>query len=400
MQFTYRVANPQGKVETGREEADTREQLISKLKAQGKFPLEVKESPQLSLDKLKKTGLSRQERLTFTQQLAGMLSSGIPLEKALAILCRLQFSPEMSEVVTSLRRSIQEGKPFTAALEKFSSNFPPLYINMVRAGEAGGILPAVLERLAQYLEEEIKLRRYITSSLFYPAIVVVVSMGAILFYVGVVIPKFQSIFQDMGAELPFITRMVMLVGSMVTNFWWVFVAAAVLVGVWLAKERSTPEGRLRLDQIKLKIPGFGPIIQKIATSRMALALSLLSGSGVPILNSLNIASQIVGNEVLAHALREVERKVKQGNTVAHSMAAEAAFPVLAVEMIGVGEESGNLGKMLEQVAKTYEGEVQHSMSLFLAILEPMLIIGMVGVIGILAVAILLPIFNMNSAIGQ
>jgi type II secretory pathway component PulF len=250
------------------------------------------------------------------------------------------------------------------------------------------------------LEEEIKLRRFITSSLFYPAIVMVVSFGAILFYVGVVIPKFQSIFQDMGAELPFITRMVMLVGTIVTNFWWVFIAAAVLVGVWLAKELSTPEGRLRIDRIKLKIPGFGPIIQKIATSRMALALSLLSGSGVPILNSLNIASQIVGNEVLAHALREVERKVKQGNTVAHSMAAEAAFPVLAVEMIGVGEESGNLGKMLEQVAKTYEGEVQHSMSLFLAVLEPMLIIGMVGVIGILAVAILLPIFNMNSAIGQ
>ena len=402
MQYSYKVATPQGKIEYGREEADSRDQLIAKLKAQGRFPLEVKENPQLSqltFKKLKRSHLSRQERLNFTQQLAGMLSAGIPLEKALGIITRIKFSPVMGEIVAQLRRSLQEGHTFTAALEKFSSDFPPLFISMARAGEAGGILPQVLTRLAQYMEDEIKLRRFITGSLLYPAMVFSMSIGAVVFFVIVVIPKFQDIFQDMGTELPFVTKLVIFGGTIITNFWWAILLLVLAVIGWYLREQSTIEGKLRVDQMKLKIPGFGSILQKLATSRMALALSLLSGSGVTLLTGINITSGIVGNEVLAHALREVEKKVKQGNTLANSMAAQDVFPVLAVEMIGVGEESGSLNQMLEQVAKTYDGEVQHSIAIFLQVLEPVLIIVMVGGIGILAVAILLPIFSMNAALG-
>jgi general secretion pathway protein F len=396
VQFSYRVANLQGKIELGREEAESKEQLLSKLKAQGKFPLEIKESKELLSFKLNRSRFSRQERLTFTQQLAGLLEAGIPLERSLGILSKLKFSPNIGDTVIQLRRSLQEGLSFTAALERFPDFFPDIYVNMVRAGEAGGILPQVLKRLAQYLEEEISLRRFITGSLFYPMILAVSSLAAILFYVAVVIPKFKSIFQGMDAELPMITKAVVFFGESLNNYWWLLLIIIFGAVGWWMKELSTYEGRLRVDRLKLKIPLIGSILQKIAISKMAFALSLLSGSGVSLLNSLSIAGKIMGNECLALALKNVEQEVKQGSTVAKGMAAQGVFPVLAVEMIGVGEESGNLATMLDQVAAAYDGDVKHSLSIFMALFEPILIFVMVGVIGILAVSILLPVINMNT----
>jgi general secretion pathway protein F len=396
VQFSYRVADPQGRIELGREEAESKEQLILQLKAQGKFPLEIKESPELLAFKLNRSRFSRQERLNFTQQLAGLLEAGIPLERALGILCKLKFSPNIGNTVIQLRRSLQEGLSFTAALERFPDFFPDLYINMVRAGEAGGILPQVLKRLARYLEEEINLRRFITGSLFYPMILAVSSLAAIIVYMVIVIPKFRSVFQGMNAELPMITKAVMVFGEGLRSYWWLALILILGAAGWWLKEVATVEGRLRIDWMKLKIPWAGPILQKIAVSKMAFALSLLVGSGVSLLSSLAIAGKIMGNEHMARALKNVAQEVKEGNTVAKGLAAQGVFPVLAVEMIGVGEESGNLEHMLDNIAATYDGDVKHSLSLFMSLFEPVLIFIMVGVIGILAVAILLPVINMNS----
>jgi Type II secretory pathway, component PulF len=400
MQFSYRVADTQGRITLGREEAESKEQLISQLRLQGKFPIEIKESPELLSLRLRRTRFSRMERLTFTQQLAGLLEAGVPLEHALAILSKLKFSPNIGDTVIQLRRSLQEGLSFTAALGGFPDFFPDLYINMVRAGEAGGILPQVLKRLARYLEEEINLRRFITGSLFYPMILAVSSLLAIIVYVAIVIPKFKSVFQGMNAELPLVTKAVMVFGEGLNNFWWLaLLVIAVFAGWWL-KESKTAAGRLRVDRLKLQLPWLGSIFQKIAVSRMSFALSLLCGSGVSLLSGLMIAGKIMGNEFLAQALKKVEQEVKQGNTVAKSMAAQGVFPVLAVEMIGIGEESGNLESMLDNIAATYDGDVKHSLSLFMALFEPILIFIMVGVIGILAVAILLPVINMNSQMNE
>lgn len=400
MQYSYRAADSSGKVESGWEEAETKEQLISKLKAQGKFLLEIKEKPLLFSVQFNRKHLSRQERLAFTQQLASLLAAGVPIEKALGILSRLKFSPQMSNLVIQLRRSLQEGLSFTVALERFPENFPPLFINMVRAGEAGGILPQVLKRLAQYLEEEIALIRFVIGSLFYPVILVAASLGAILFYVGIVIPQFKTIFQDMGSEIPFITRMVMIFGEGLVSFWPVYLSVIIIAAGWWLKELSTEEGRTRIDRLKLKLPLAGSVIQKIAISKMALALSLLYESGVSLLASLNIASEIMGNKYLAKSLKEVEFEVRQGNSLSGSLDAKKVFPILAVEMIGVGEESGNLGLMLRQVAKTYDDEVKYALSIFMSVIEPLLILVMVGVIAILAVAILLPVININNQISQ
>lgn len=396
MQFTYRAADALGNIEQGKEEADSREQLIGKLKAQGKFPLEVKAETNL-VTQLTKSSMTNQERLNFTNQLAGLLEAGIPLERSLAIISRLKLKGELGELVVQLRRSLQEGMSFSAALERMPGRFSTLYINMVRAGEAGGILPQVLKRLGQYLEDDINLRRFITSSLFYPVIVLCGVCAALVFYLVVVVPKFQEIFQDMGRELPFMTRLVMGAGGVLSKYW-LILAGAIGAGVfWYFKEQATPAGRLRIDQLKLKIPMVGQILQKVATSKLALSLSLLSSSGVSLLTSLEIVSRIVGNQVMGSALIQVGNEVQKGNTLAKSMSNYEVFPSLAVEMIGVGEESGNLGSMLDQVSKTYEAEVKHSLSMFMSAFEPMLILLLVGVMAIMMVAILLPIININSA---
>ncbi|HEX3044732.1 MAG TPA: type II secretion system F family protein [Bacillota bacterium] len=397
MEFIYQASDLAGNIEQGRETADSREQLLLKLRAQGKFPLEVRPVTGLSLS-FKGKGLPRQELLNFTQQLAGLLKAGISLERGLTIISRLKFQGELGQIVAELRRCLQEGMSFTAALERYPETFPPLYINMVRAGEAGGILAPVLERLASYQEDEINLRRFVTSSLFYPGIVVTASIGALLFYITVVVPKFETIFRDMGQDLPLITRLVMGLGTLLTRGWPVLLVAIAVVVGWYWKEKASPAGQFRIDRFKLSIPWVGPVLQRIATARMALALGLLNSSGISLLTGLRITAAIVGNKVMEKALLEVEQEVRQGHTLSNSMATRPVFPDLAVEMIGVGEESGNLSPMLEQVAKTYDGQVKHGLSIFMALFEPLLIVIMVGVIAVLAVAILLPIINMNSSI--
>lgn len=395
MQFTYKVADGNGRLEVGREEAASSEQVIAMLKARGKYPLEVKAESQLKTS-MRHRRFSIKERLSFTQQLAGLLNAGVSLEKALAILNRLTFSSELGVIIGHLHRLIQEGHSFTAALEKYPQQFPALYVNLVRAGEAGGLLPQVLRRLVGYEEEQLSLRNFIISSLVYPVILAVASTGVLMIYVAVVIPKFQTIFEEMNSQLPLITQLVMLFGVAFQRFGWLI---PVIVGGGIAvllKTLATADGRLRFDRWKLRVPFLGVLLQKIAIARMSMSLSMLCISGVPLLSGLAMAGEVAGNLAVVEALKEVVKEVKQGSTLVNSLTQKKLFPVLAIEMIGIGEESGNLGEMLEQVAKTYEADVKQNLSLFLSVFEPVLILAMVGVIAVLAAAILLPIVNLNS----
>lgn len=402
MQFQYQVADSKGAIERGSAEADSKEQLIAKLKSQGKYPLEIKESQSLSSLSIKisrSDKLSDNERLSFTQQISGLLSARIPLERALATLSRLKFGAKMDEVVVQLRRLLQEGHSFSSALEKFPNYFPPLYISMVKVGEAGGVLPEVMNRLAQNQEEQMNFKRYLISSLFYPMVVMALSLCSIVFFVAVVIPQFQTVFSDMDMELPLITKLVMIFGNMMINFWFIPVIAIAGFVFWWIRESATPKGKYRVDQLKLKIPVLGKLFEKMATQKMAQSLNLLIGSGVPLLESLIISSEIIGNEVFGSALRETERRVRQGNTLANSLASFSVFPLMAMEMIAVGEEGGNLEFMLEQVNRIYNDEVKHDLGMFIAVAEPLITVLLVVVIAILAIAVMLPVLSMNSQIG-
>jgi general secretion pathway protein F len=398
MQFTYKAVDAQGTIETGKVTADSREQLLALLKTQKKVPLEIKAETRLPVS-LSQGKFSRQERLNFTQQLAGLLAAGISIERALTILARLSSGKETVGLIKKLNQALQEGLSFTAALEQFAKEFTPLYINMVRAGEAGGILPEVLKRLAQYLEEEIALRRFIISSLIYPAIVVTSSFAALTFFVSDVIPKFQDIFAGIDSELPLITRIVMFCGNGLTHYGWMMLLLLGMGVVWLLRTTATPKGKLWFDRFQLQLPLIGPIKQKTVLAKMTMALGLLEQSGVPLLTGLQISAEIIDNAVFARALHGVGQEVKAGQTLAQSLENQKVFPVLAIEMIGVGEESGNLSEMLGQVAKTYEAEVKNAIGIFLSVFEPVLILLMVGIIAVLAISILLPIINLNSKMG-
>ena len=403
MQYQYQVADAHGKIERGSAEADSREQMISKLKAQGKYALEIKEKkgPAISFqfNSFLGTGrLSDNERLNFTQQLTSLLNARIPLERALGTLSRLKFTPQLNDIILQLRRLLQEGLSFSGALEQFPRQFPPLFINMVRVGETGGILPQVMTRLAQYQEEDLNFRRHLTGSLVYPVFVTITCIGSFIFLVTSVIPQFQKIFQDMGSELPFITQVVLFFGKLAMDLWYIPVLAIGIICFWYFRELETAEGRYRIDKIKLKIPIIGKILEKIATQKMVQSLGLLVGSGVSLLTSINIASAIIGNEVFAKALRDTEQKVRQGNNLASSLMAADVFPTLAVEMIAVGEEGGNLDFMLEQVAKTYDHEIEHQMSILLTLFEPIIMLLILGVVAIFAVAVILPVMNLNNRI--
>jgi general secretion pathway protein F len=395
--YLYKAANADGVIETGRSEAGSGEQLIAALKARGLFPLEIKEESVSAVNIIKRR-FSRKERLAFTRQLAGLLNAGVGLEKALSIMNRLSFSREMSGIIGEICRLLQEGHSFTAALEKYPRHFPAFYISMVKAGETGGILPKVLNRLIRYQEDELNLRNFIISSLVYPIILVMVSLAVVLIYVVLVIPNFEPIFAEMDTELPILTKLIMLFGNGLRYYWWLF--GGLLLGLYLGfvKLVSAPGGRLKFDGFKLRAPLLGEVLTKIAIARISLSLSMLCGSGVPLLTALSIAGDISGNLELGKAFQEVIGEVRQGSTLIAAMAHKKVFPVLAVEMIGVGEQSGNLEEMLDQVATTYETEVKQTVNLFMAVFEPLLILLMVGVIAVLAIAIIVPIFNLNSQI--
>ncbi len=397
MEFIYKAANGSGLIETGRSEALSEEQLASILKAKGLFPVEIKAASGPGFTLFKK-GFSKKERLTVTRQLAGLLNAGIGLEKALAIINRLSFGREMNEIIGQLHRLLQEGHSFTTALEKYPQHFNKMYVSMVKAGEAGGILPQVLNRLIRYQEEELNLRNFIISSLVYPTILGVACIGVLLLFVVVIIPTFEPIFAEMSNDLPFLTKMVIFIGKGLQYFWWLLLLFAVGFGVWFWRWVRTKDGRLKFDGLKLRLPLLGNVLTKIAVSRMCLSLSMLCGSGVPLLTALTIAGDVSGNLELNKALGEVIQEVKQGSTLVASLGNKKIFPVLAVEMIGVGEESGNLEGMLDQASNTYDTEVKQTLSMFMAVFEPLLILAMVGVIGILAIGILVPIFNLNSQI--
>lgn len=397
MNFTYKAANLGGNIETGREEAESGEQLMALLKSRGLVPLEVKAESN-SPARFWRKRFAAKERLAFTQQLSGLLNAGISLEKALTILSRITNGRELTNIINQLRKLIREGHSFTEALERFPRHFSPFYISMARSGETGGVLPEVLKRLAQYQEEEINLRNFIVSSLVYPVILGICSMGVLLMYVIIVLPKFQPIFQELGTDLPLVTRIIMILGNGIRYFWWTPIVVFIIGGIKLRGILATPAGRLAFDSFKIRIPFFGVILQKVAMTRLAFSLSMLTNSGVPLLSALGISGEVSGNQAFAAALREVVGDLKHGSSLIASMSKKPIIPPMAVEMIGVGEESGNLGEMLDQVAKNFDSEVKQSLHLFLAVFEPVLILMMVGFIAMLAIGILMPLFNLNSQI--
>lgn len=390
--FAYRATTPDGAIAEGVIEAPDEKAAADRLKNTGFIPLKISASGEGT----KKGFFTRSPRgdiLTFTTELSALLSAGLPLDRSLNILADISESHEMKEIIVTVLRSIREGNSFSDALQKHPRTFPKLYVNMIRAGEAGGVLDIVLDKLNEFLESTKELKDHVVSAMIYPAILLATGGLSIIILLVYVLPKFSAIFAEMGTSLPLPTKIIITASSYISTYWWIVLLAVASAWAFFRGYIKTVEGRYKWDAFKLRL--MGDVIRKIETARFARTLGTLLKSGVPLLQALNNSKDIVGNQVIANAIDSVSKGAKEGKGIAGPLASAGVFPPLALSMIKVGEETGQLDTMLIKVASTYEKSLRLAIKRFLSFLEPAMILGMALVIGFVVMSMLMAIFGIT-----
>ena len=404
-QFQYQATTPQGKTIEGVMEAGEERAVVAWLHEQGYLPLQVAlpGPPQpkttrtrLSFPTLPWSGrVTQRDLLLVTRELATLISAGLPLDRALSVLAGLAAKAELRKVIEEILTAVQQGKSLAEALAEYPQIFPPLYINMVKAGEVGGFLETVLQRLAEYLEQAQEVQEEVKSAMAYPAILVFVGAGAIFFMFVLILPRFAGLFADSGQALPVSTQLMLAISGVLRSYWWLLLLLSG--GSWWGWRHyvGTPHGRLVWDGWCLRIILLGPLLQKREVGRFARTLSTLLKSGVPLLQGLEVVEAVVGNQVIRHAVTDVRAGIREGQGMAGPLGRTGAFPTLALQMIAVGEETGRLDEMLGQVADYFEKETRQQIRRMTSLVEPVLLLTMGLVIGFVVVSMLVGIFSMN-----
>jgi len=395
--FNYRARDNTGKLVRGILEAISQEDVAEKLQRMGYAPVKITEVfAGLKLEQLEWNfrRIKTQDIVMFNVQLANMLNAGLSVISSLDTLQKQNENKRLSEVIGRVSRSVEAGESFSQALAKHPRVFPNLIVSMVKAAEAGGDLGGVLNRYAEFAEAQADLQRKIKEALYYPIILIVAATGVIVFIATVLIPKFVEIFTRAEISLPLPTIILYGIGTAIRQFWYVIILAGVLIVSGLRRYVRTKAGKFRFDRISLKLPILGPIVRKICISRFARTLSTLVGSGVPILESLDIVSDVVNNQVLVRVIRQMRQSVEKGERLAESLKVSEEFPPDAVQMISVGEESGNLVIMLNKISDFYDRATGYSIKKLVASLEPILLLVMGAVVAFTMASMLLPMFNM------
>jgi general secretion pathway protein F len=402
--YRYKALNARGEVLDGQMEAASGAEVASRLQEQGHLPMEAKlasegggESAWRALFKPKP--FAGERLVQFTQQLATLLGAGQPLDRALGILLELPEDALAKRTITDIRDAVRGGASLSTALERQHGTFSRLYVNMVRAGEAGGSLHETLQRLAEYLERSHALKNRVINALIYPIIVFVIVGGSLLFLLGYVVPQFAAMYDSLDAEIPLVTRMVLGISLFVRDWWWILLALPVLALVWLDRKRRDPAFRAKLDAWLLERRFIGPLVAKLETARLARTLGTLLKNGVPLLTALGIGRNVLGNRALVDAVEAAADEVKNGIGLSAALGRSKRFPRLAVQMIQVGEESGALDGMLLKTADTFEQQTGLELDRLLAALVPAVTIFLAIVIGIVIMAVLIPIYGLTNSIG-
>lgn len=395
--FIYRAADRGGKTVDGVMEAPDMRAVAERLHRDAYFPIRI--APQAARTPWWRVGggrLRQRDLLTFTQQLATLFEAGLPLDRALAVLEELAADTRVKSVITDLLRSVRGGASFSDALARHHPRpFSRLYINMVRAGEKGGVLEITLRRLAEFLEARASFTEAVVSAMIYPAIITVVSAGAIAFLLAFVVPRFAVIFADLGQALPLPTQVLLVVSGGLRRYWWVGGLLLVAAVIGWRSWTGTPEGRVAWDRVLLRLPLLGSIGVKLEVSRFTRTLGTLLKSGVPVLGALAVVGEMMSNQVLARAVQRLAESVKRGAGLAAPMGESRVFPPLTVHMVRVGEETGRLEEMLLKVADMLETDLKAELRRIVGLLEPAVILGMGLVVGFIVVAMLLAIFSIN-----
>jgi general secretion pathway protein F len=390
--FSYKAISMDGTVIDGFIEAADETAAVGRIKASGVIPMKISAHKE---DGAKRFSLksSKGDLLTFTTELSALLSAGLPLDRSLGILADISENREMKQVVQSILRAIREGSSFSDALQRQPKIFPKLYVNMVRAGETGGVLDTVLDKLNEFLESSKELKEHIFSAMIYPVILILTGGISVIVLLTYVLPKFTVIFAELGTSLPLPTKILLAVSNALQSFWWVFLALMAAGWVVLRNYTKSDAGRYRLDAIKLKL--IGNVITKIETARFCRTLGTLLRSGVPLLQALNNSRDVISNRVIASAINTVSKGAKEGKGIAAPLSSAGVFPQLALSMIKVGEETGQLDAMLLKVASTYEKSLRAAIKKLIGFLEPAMILGMGLVIGFIVISMLMAIFSIT-----
>jgi type IV pilus assembly protein PilC len=398
--FTYKVRDQKGALITGELAGDNADLVTAKLREMRYIPLEVKQ---------KKAGLQREfsfrpgrvklkDLSVFSRQFATMINSGLPLLRTLGILEEQSEAETLKKVVGEMRLDVEKGTSLSGALARHPKAFSPLFVSMCKAGEAAGTLDQVLLRLADTIEREVELRHKVKSAMTYPVVVlimVVMILAAMLLFV---VPTFKDLYADLGGTLPLPTRFLLALSEGLRKYFLLVVAAFIGLMFLLKRWKKTDNGRYRWDKFKIKAPIFGPLFHKTALSRFARTLGVLSKSGVPILQSLDIVADTVNNEVVARAVKDVQVGVKEGESIAAPLSRHEVFPPMVVQMMAVGEETGALDTMLEKIADFYDSEVTAAVDSLTSLIEPVMIAVVGGAVGAIVVALYMPLFNIINLI--
>ncbi len=401
--FHYRAAGRAGDVESGEIDALDEATAVERLQASGFIPIRVE--PAEPAAKAHGGGMFSRGRIgqeqvgALTRDLATLLRSGLPLDRATEILISLAPSPQMQALLTRVRDDVRAGAAFSKALEAHPAVFSRFYVGMVRAGEAGGALGAVLARIGEFMERSKELKETVKSALIYPSILVLASVTSVMLLLIFVVPQFSQMFEQSGKALPVATRIVIGAGDLLRNYWWTLPLGLFLVYRYFAWQMGRPESKFVWDGRMLRLPLAGDLLTKIEVARFARTLGTLLANGIPLLAALTIVKETVGNSVIAAGLETAREQLKAGQGLAKPLMAQDIFPRLAVHMVSVGEETGRLDEMLTRVADVYDGEVSLAVKRTLALMEPVMILGLGLVIGGIIISILLAILKVNSLVG-
>ncbi|MGV6852284.1 MAG: type II secretion system F family protein [bacterium] len=400
--FQYKAVSSAGETLQGAMEAPDRDTVIRRLQDQGHIPISAEQdSGGFSFAKmsLNSDRVDAKDVLEFTQQLANLLASGLPLDRALHIMAEISLQGNAAKLVKDIRELVREGASLSKALEQQHGAFNRLYINMVHAGEVSGSLEQTLQRLSDYLESAQELRETVKSAMVYPIMLLVMAIVSVLILMVFVIPNFREMFDEMGANLPTITKMVLTTGDFIQGYWWAMLIA-IIGSIWfMGQQLSNPVTRKKWDIRFLKAPLFGDLVGKMEMARFSRTVGTLLLNGVPVLSSITIGGRVMNNAVLEEAVAESAEVVKTGGSLAKTLEEKEVFPELAVQMIAVGEETGKLGEMLNRVADTYDKEVKRTVERLLAILVPALTLTMALMIGTIVISIIVAILAINDLVG-
>lgn len=401
--YSYRGKDAKGKKVTGQMDGSSEAIVSARLRAQGVTPDSIRQAgtglnAEINLGGLFKKKVGLKDLAVMSRQLATMISSGLALLRALSILAEQSENETLRETLDQVRKDVEQGLSLSEAIAKHDTIFPPLFINLVRAGETGGFLESSLESVATNYEKEVKLRGTIKSALTYPVVVLIMAILGVVGMIVFIVPIFKEMFEGLGGTLPAPTQFLVILSE--TAIYWlpILVAGLVVFSIWWGRNKHQPRVREVVDPLKFKMPVFGELMKKIAIARFTRNFGTMMKSGVPILQALSIVGATSGNYVIEKALVQVQESVRQGRTIAAPLAEEPVFPQMVTQMVAVGEDSGSLETMLEKISDFYDAEVESTTEQLMALIEPLMIAFMGVLLGGMILALYLPVFNIFTLI--